>query len=41
MTMIQDAQFGLVVVVKSLPSWNPGDELEAARKRAPSETAEG
>lgn len=43
MTMIQDAQFGLVTLVTSdaLPSWNPGDEFEAARIRAPSKTAGG
>ena len=37
--MIRDAQFGflvglLVANAEAMPTWNPGDEFEAARKAA-------
>ncbi|HEV2853376.1 MAG TPA: M28 family metallopeptidase [Thermoanaerobaculia bacterium] len=44
--MIQDAQLGFyaglaIATDPKLPAWNPGDEFEAARKKALSEAAKG
>jgi len=44
--MIEDAQMALmdgwlIAQADAMPSWNPGDEFEAARKRALSAAAAG